>query len=942
MVFDIAFNIILDSHNKQGGASRRAGGRDERPPNNSPFGASEERRRWVPPSHVKRDAHPRDADDLYDGTFRKVRAILNKLTPEKFDKLSLELLNVGISSQLVLKGIILLIFEKALDEPKYSRLYAQLCHRLDEDAPNFEPPSSETTTFRRLLLNKCRDEFENRSKATEAFDKDVLTPDEVEQLLLAKHKMLGNIKFIGELGKLDMLHEGILHKCIKQLLEKKKHTEMRDMGEDLECLCQIMRTTGARLDTDKAKAWMDQYFERMKRIRASPELPARIGFMLQDVIELRAVKWQPRKNGLENGPRTITQVRQEAAKDYGIYYPAPGEIHIPPGPPMTLFERQVMNGGGGRAMPRGGMHDVFSNTMPGFMGNGEIGTGPGVIHMDPYGGYSTNMGRNRALQPGFTGQFGRGGPGKPRHDNQAPREGGGRGGTANFYNNRQQQQQQQQQREGTAGRELPPRFRKQQQQQGVPSVAAGPVPIHPPRPDEVVPINQYGPGGLAVNNAAPPREEISLRPAKNFTVLKPNGPSMLPKGGQGYAQPTPLTKNFIPPEPTIITKQPNNISIKQVSGDNKTKSQKKTVSLSELQTAVEELVKIYLDTHDTNTAITTFKDLRAPRKLMPDAVSHMIQQTLNKTDEDRDSVSELVAGMKEQGLISSDHFIEAFSSILDKMSDLETDVPLVRSYTARLGAQGVVQQLVTLADIAEPMANGAHYPLFLLVLQQIHKLTDKKWLTDAFNTSKINLQQMLPECERSKDRMMIILEDRGLSFMFPLLRVQAELWKQIQAQPNPAALFKWIRENLDIDLQADKGFINTLISSLLRYVTNETTLKDSNDDTATDKLMMEQEKDMLSAYQTMLQTFLHERQPLQLVAIYALQVHCHSNKWPKGMLLRMFVLMYDLEIIEEEAFLKWKEEVNDEFPGKGKALFQVNQWLTWLEQAEEESEEEDE
>lgn len=37
---------------------------------------------------------------------------------------------------------------------------------------------------------------------------------------------------------------------------------------------------------------------------------------------------------------------------------------------------------------------------------------------------------------------------------------------------------------------------------------------------------------------------------------------------------------------------------------------------------------------------------------------------------------------------------------------------------------------------------------------------------------------------------------------------------------------------------------------------------------------------------------------------------------------------YDMEIVEEEVFLKWKEEVNDEYPGKGKALFQV--WFTFL------------
>lgn len=110
-------------------------------------------------------------------------SILNKLTPEKFDKLCLELLNVGVDSKLVLKGIILLvsllssvvvlrptglclsilagrstmtqstppppflppaqIVDKALEEPKYSSLYAQLCLRLAEDAPNFDGSSSE-------------------------------------------------------------------------------------------------------------------------------------------------------------------------------------------------------------------------------------------------------------------------------------------------------------------------------------------------------------------------------------------------------------------------------------------------------------------------------------------------------------------------------------------------------------------------------------------------------------------------------------------------------------------------------------------------------------------------------------------------------------------------------------------------------------------------------
>lgn len=65
-------------------------------------------RRWVPPSSFKRDAIT--IDEKYDDIFRAVRGILNKLAPEKFIKLSDELLNIGLDSALVLKGVIILVW----------------------------------------------------------------------------------------------------------------------------------------------------------------------------------------------------------------------------------------------------------------------------------------------------------------------------------------------------------------------------------------------------------------------------------------------------------------------------------------------------------------------------------------------------------------------------------------------------------------------------------------------------------------------------------------------------------------------------------------------------------------------------------------------------------------------------------------------------------------
>lgn len=61
---------------------------------------------------------------------------------------------------------------------------------------------------------------------------------------------------------------------------------------------------------------MDQYFERMKKLRSLPTstsqrdgLPSRIKFLIQDCIELRANGWQPRQVQLDSAPKTINELR---------------------------------------------------------------------------------------------------------------------------------------------------------------------------------------------------------------------------------------------------------------------------------------------------------------------------------------------------------------------------------------------------------------------------------------------------------------------------------------------------------------------------------------------------------------------------------------------------------------------------------------------------------
>ena len=64
--------------------------------------------------------------------------------------------------------------------------------------------------------------------------------------------MLSRFRFIGELFKLQMLTEKIMHECVMSLV---KSTD----EESLECLCRLLATIGKSLDIEKSKVCWGKY-----------------------------------------------------------------------------------------------------------------------------------------------------------------------------------------------------------------------------------------------------------------------------------------------------------------------------------------------------------------------------------------------------------------------------------------------------------------------------------------------------------------------------------------------------------------------------------------------------------------------------------------------------------------------------------------------------------
>ena len=284
--------------------------------------------------------------------------------------------------------------------------------------------------------------------------------------------------------------------------------------------------------------------------------------------------------------------------------------------------------------------------------------------------------------------------------------------------------------------------------------------------------------------------------------------------------------------------------------------------------------------------------------------------------------------------------------------------------TAELAAWSVSTDKVKLMEVAEMTEGGASHPLFLIVLQTL-ATKNKNSTLEMFKESNIKLTDQLPTNMRTEEQLGEQLEQRQLSFLVPLLAIKADMWKQLETNPDSASFLAWVLDAVPEDNRKDPSFISALIASVVRYIAEQTTLKEENK--TPEKEETDKEKELIVEFKQVLQTFLTNPE-LQLSAVYALQVFCFSRGFPKGekevlaflmhlclfllymefnliflgMLLRWFVSLYEADIVDEHVFLDWKEDVNDSYPGKGKALFQVNQWLTWLEEAESEEEDEDE
>uniref|UniRef100_A0A672INK2 Eukaryotic translation initiation factor 4 gamma 1 n=1 Tax=Salarias fasciatus TaxID=181472 RepID=A0A672INK2_SALFA len=842
--------------------------------------------------------------------FKRVRSILNKLTPQKFQQLMKQVTELTIDTEERLKGVIDLTFEKAISEPDFSVAYANMCRCLSGLKVHTTDKPGVTVNFRKLLLNRCQKEFEKDKDDDEIFEKkqkelEAAAGDEEKQRLReeledakdkARRRSLGNIKFIGELFKLKMLTEVIMHDCIVKLL--KNHDE-----ESLECLCRLLSTIGKDLDFEKAKPRMDQYFNQMEKIIKERKTSSRIRFMLQDVLDLRRNNWVPRRG--DQGPKTIDQIHKDAELE---------EHREQMKVQQALISKKESGGGPGRMSGGGG---PGWNTVPISKNRPIDASRLSKITKTPVLDFS-----NQLLAPGGKGTWGSWGKGSSGGTSAKPADSGSDSGsrpaasTLNRFSALQQpssspgssmDSDRRVPQRNSSSRERGDRFERPDRGGGGDRFER--------RDDRDRNRLQVTKRSFSRENEERSREREqrgSVDPVRRVASMTDDrGSRERARSKENVKRETVAT----PPPPPTPTKP--------------------ALSEEEMDKKSTAIIEEYLHINDMKEALQCVQEMNSTELLFV-FVRNGLESTLERSTIAREHMGILLHQLLKASILPTPQYYKGLQEIMEVAEDMAIDIPHIWLYLAELTApmlqEGGIPMGQLFREISKPLIPlGKAGVLLVHILNLLCKGMSHKKAGTMWREAGLRWKDFLPEdvdvnkfvTENNVDFTLDNESEKSPTKELSAAELSKQLESLLQEKADNQRIFDWVEVNLD-----EQQTSNMFVRVLMTCVCQSAIICDNP---------YKVDSDLIKQRAALLQRYLKDEQK-ELQALYALQALMVEMEQPANLLRMFFDTLYDEDVIKEEAFYKWESSKDlAEQQGKGVALKSVTAFFTWLREAEDES-----
>ncbi|GAB6018572.1 Eukaryotic translation initiation factor 4 gamma [Chamberlinius hualienensis] len=857
---------------------------------------------WVP-SHKMKDKTA-DCESEIEILYKKIRSLLNKLTPQNFANLVNRVHTYGIDSKDKLEGIIKLIFEKAIDEPNFSVAYANMCKTLQHIEVHH---ANEIVQFRKLIINYCQHEFERDPDKQKKIEyEECVDPEKKKQLkeeldeaiAKSKRRSLGNIRFIGELFKLKMLTNRIMHDCVKKLL---------DDGDDasLECLCRLLKTVGKDLENPvmgNGKAPpkgspVAEYFQKIEEITKRPGLTSRIKFMLLDLIDLKKSNWVPRRE--DNNPKTIDQIHKEAAEaeqqEKQLFY-----MQSPMG--KRNDDRLDKRGGPGMSGKRGGEEGWTS--VSGGRKTSIPDTSKCRMRLD-------NLDENNIQFGPQTSGWSRGSiGGKSSHEGDRPSSG------ANRFSLLSDSSAADSRRSG-----VPPR-------QQLPSHSM--------------------PGRDSRSIGGSMSQQLSMsnhRSGGGGGGYKPSN-SMSREHEQAIANVKSISNNDnIGRNPMSLQKPPQSgggSRSSSVSREFDREPQVKEIDIEHLESKIRCTVEEYLSSSDVPEAVLSITE-EVPVSKLSYFVTEVINQFLEKSSKARNQIGHLLSELVKRNKLTIDQFWIGMRNVFQDSSEFAIDIPKFWEYLSEIIAPLVLGEIVSLSaleQVARAELGDRTSTLFGKLLKVMNdaspKLTCELWKASGLGFIKLVPEGKIEEFVKYH-KLEFLLDDHSSSVTFlskekifdglkqELLTVSKVDNNCAEAVSEREKIFNWIKANVSEKQQKDHSFIRALVTAIADRSVK--LVKDGS---------YEFDGSVFNLCCTVIKRYVDNAAASELETLFALQSFVHKLEHPKGLLHSFFHVLCEDEVISDDGFLAWKNAEGQEVEGHAVAVKAVNNFLLNLKQSEDE------
>uniref|UniRef100_A0A1B6CCD2 MI domain-containing protein n=1 Tax=Clastoptera arizonana TaxID=38151 RepID=A0A1B6CCD2_9HEMI len=818
---------------------------------------------WKPKVRGAIENKPQDEKENEE-LYKKVRGILNKLTPQKFDKLMNQVNQLPINTVNRLKKVIDLVFEKAVDEPGFSKAYALMCKTLSSLEITYQNEVGEDVkcNFRKLIITKCQSEFESEKHSELNVDKrleeiknctDPEKKKEMQSLFeederKVRMKSVGNVRFIGELYKLQMLTSAIMFRCLQQLLKKPEE-------ESLECLCKLLTTIGKDLEHAKESAQLQPIFSNMLSLSQKHEhskVSSRVRFMLQDVIDLRKNNWVPRRD--ENNPKTMDQITKDAEKES---LEMSMQLNMPPNRNKN-YDNQQDDRRGGRSNRNNQGEDGWT-----------VSTGKNSYRMQ----ISFDQSKLSGIRSNFDEMsFG--------SSNQF----------RNFNNNPGSQKSSE---KGFTMNNMYSALRNEEKKPPSNSMMSRPPPKITPSPSLEKERINYG------NN-----ESIDGRQSRGSSLQRDRPPPQTPSRDSSVSR----QSNTPAPSNRLCTDDPDEV---------------KRISKS--------IIDEYLNLKKLEECKLSIED-RFNEKTMHHFIQQVFELGLDVKNEARTSIGQLLVYLFKTSVVTPQHLIDGSSFLIECGEDMSIDVPKFWEYLAELMVPIICEEKITLADVKEAASGILQNQIVENLLTPIFKLLVQKmgpdFVKNCLVSSKITLEDFL-----LPGRVENFVEKNNLQFLIggncntrnplPMNEVENLLTQHIRCS-SIESIKSWIAANVGEELSKTPLFIHTLGKAVCEVSFN----KKSNNISLDENLFKE--------YGKVLMFYVDNKEERELALINAIQALVTKLEHPKGVLTRLFTLLFEDGVVSVDSFLKWKDGA--EVEGKGVSVKSLNSFFVMLQECESEDE----